>query len=284
MLAANLDVAFLVSGLDHDLNPRRIERYFLLALEGGVTPIVVLNKADVALDLAAAVSEVHRVAAGTRVIVSSALTGEGVDELRGHLGTGQTACLLGSSGVGKSSLVNALLGEQRQAVRSLREDDSRGRHTTTRRELFQLPGGGLLIDTPGLRTVGVIGDEAVLETSFADVHALARRCRFTDCRHQGEPGCAVGPRSRPGAAGRPAGQPPQAGGRAAVGRPACRRAQPASGRATPRSPVSRIMASCRAPQARGRSMRIGRPAHTGWSCPGAPTVPDLRFRTFAGAR
>jgi ribosome biogenesis GTPase len=191
VLAANLDLAFLVSGLDHDLNPRRIERYFLLALGGGVTPVIVLNKADVALDMARAVSEVHRVAPGTRVIVSSALTGEGVDEMRGHLGTGQTACLLGSSGVGKSSLLNAMLGEQRQVVRSLREDDSRGRHTTRHRELFQLADGGLIIDTPGLRSVGVLGDEAVLETSFSDVRTLARRCRFTDCGHQTEPGCAV---------------------------------------------------------------------------------------------
>ncbi len=191
ILAANLDLAFLVSGLDHDLNPRRIERYLLLAMEGGVTPIVVLNKVDIALDLSGAVSEVHAVAAGTRVVVSSALTGVGLDELRSHLRAGLTACLLGSSGVGKSSLANALLGEERQVVRALREDDSRGRHTTSHRELFHLPSGGLLIDTPGLRTVGVLGDAASLATTFADVASFARRCRFSDCGHEGEPGCAV---------------------------------------------------------------------------------------------
>ena len=191
VLAANVDVALLVTSLDHDLNPRRLERYILLAYEGGVTPVVVLNKVDIAMDLPGAVSAVHAVAPGTRVVVSSALTGEGVEELRTRIGPGLTACLLGSSGVGKSSLTNALLGEERQAVRDIRADDSRGRHTTTRRELFPLPGGGMLIDTPGLRSVGVVGDEAALAASFEDVATLARRCRFTDCGHEREPGCAV---------------------------------------------------------------------------------------------
>jgi ribosome biogenesis GTPase len=191
VLATNLDLVFLVSGLDHDLNPRRIERYLLLAIQAGVMPIVVLNKVDIAVDLTRAVSEVHAVASGTRVILSSALTGAGVDELRSHLPPGSTACLLGSSGVGKSSLTNTLLGEDRQVVRALRDDDSRGRHTTTHRELFVIPGGGSLIDTPGLRTVGVLGDEAALESSFEDITDFARRCRFSDCGHDSEPGCAV---------------------------------------------------------------------------------------------
>ena len=183
--------AFLVSGLDHDLNLRRLERYLVLAIDGGVTPIVLLNKVDIALDVDRAVAEVHAVAPGTRVIVSSALTGEGLDEIRAQIDPGSTACLLGSSGVGKSTITNALLGEQRQAVNTIRQDDSKGRHTTSHRELFTLPGGGSLIDTPGLRTVGVMGESASLEASFSDVEALARACRFSDCAHTSEPGCAV---------------------------------------------------------------------------------------------
>lgn len=191
VLAANLDVAFLVSGLDHDLNLRRIERYLMLALDGGVTPIVVLNKVDVAVDLQAAIADVHAVAAGTRVVVTSAVEGSGLAELRSILGSGQTACLLGSSGVGKSTITNALLGEARQAVKTLRDDDSKGRHTTTHRELFALPGGGLLIDTPGLRTVGVLGDGEAVAATFDEIGMLARACRFSDCAHEHEPGCAV---------------------------------------------------------------------------------------------
>jgi ribosome biogenesis GTPase len=191
VLAANVDVAFLVSGLDHDLNPRRIERYLVLANDADVTPVVVLNKVDIALDLSRAVSEVHAIAAGTRVVVSSAIDGTGLDELRDQLGAGHTACLLGSSGVGKSTIVNALLGEERQAVQALREDDSRGRHTTTNRELFVLPGGGLLIDTPGLRAVGVLGEMGSVGSTFGEIESFARGCRFNDCRHQTEPGCAV---------------------------------------------------------------------------------------------
>jgi ribosome biogenesis GTPase / thiamine phosphate phosphatase len=191
VLAANVDLAFLVSGLDHDLNLRRLERYLVLAHDGGLTSIVVLNKVDIALDLEAAVSDVHRIAAGTRVVVASARLGTGIEELRELLGPGTTGCLLGSSGVGKSSIANALLGQERQAVQALREDDSKGRHTTTRRQLFEVPGGGLLIDTPGLRTVGITADEDGLTASFADVDGLARECRFTDCRHGNEPGCAV---------------------------------------------------------------------------------------------
>ncbi len=191
VLAANVDVAFLVSGLDHDLNLRRIERYLVLALDGGVTPVVVLNKVDIARDLQRAVSDVHSVAAGTRVVVTSAIDRTGLEELREYLSPGLTACLLGSSGVGKSTITNALLDEDRQVTRELREDDSRGRHTTTRRELFVLPGGGLVIDTPGLRTVGILGESGSVQATFEEVETLARACRFSDCRHETEPGCAV---------------------------------------------------------------------------------------------
>ena len=191
VLAANVDTAFLVSGLDHDLNLRRIERYLVLAMDGGVTPVVVLNKVDIALDLARAVAEVHNVAAGTRVVVTSAVDGTGVDELQAFLEPGTTACLLGSSGVGKSTLTNAILGEERQVTKQLREDDSKGRHTTTHRELFATPDGGLLIDSPGLRTVGVLGESDSLRATFDEVEGLARQCRFSDCHHEGEPGCAV---------------------------------------------------------------------------------------------
>jgi ribosome biogenesis GTPase len=191
VLAANVDTAFLVSGLDDDLNLRRIERYLVLALDGGVTPVVVLNKVDIALDLSRAVTEVHAVAAGTRVVVTSAVEGTGIDELRSYLDRGTTACLLGSSGVGKSTITNALLGEERQVTQALRSDDSKGRHTTTHRELFAVSGGGLLIDTPGLRTVGVLGESDAVEATFDEVERLTRECRFSDCHHGGEPGCAV---------------------------------------------------------------------------------------------
>lgn len=191
VLAANVDVAFLVSGLDQDLNLRRLERYLVLALEGGVRPVVLLNKADLALDLSRVVADVHAVAAGTRVIVTSAVEGTGLEEVRSCVEPGATACLLGSSGVGKSTITNALLGHEQQATQTLREDDSKGRHTTSHRELFRLAGGGLIIDTPGLRSVGVLGSEGVVEAAFGDVEGLARECRFRDCQHGAEPGCAV---------------------------------------------------------------------------------------------
>lgn len=191
VIAANVDIAFIVSGLDHDLNLRRIERYLVLARDGGIEPVVVLNKADVALDLDAALAAVDDLLDAERLLTISAATGSGMEEIRGLLLPGMTACLLGSSGVGKSTITNALLGEQRQTVRNLRADDSRGRHTTTHRDLFVLAGGALLIDTPGLRTVGVRGDADAVAASFADIEAVAASCRFFDCLHQTEPGCAV---------------------------------------------------------------------------------------------
>jgi ribosome biogenesis GTPase len=184
---------FVVSGLDggRAFNLRRIERYLALARESGATPVVVLNKADVCRDIEACVREAETTAFGAPVYPVSATERIGLDLLRGHLTHGRTAALLGSSGVGKSALVNALLGVERQATFAVREDDRRGRHTTTSREMILLPGGGIIIDTPGMRELRMWGDEDSLADTFEDVAELATQCRFRDCRHQREPGCAI---------------------------------------------------------------------------------------------
>ena len=191
VVAANIDTAFLVSGLDGDLNLRRIERHLAAAWESGAQPVVVLNKTDLVHDLAARVAEVEAIAPGTPVVPLSALVGEGLGALAGWLGEGATVALIGSSGVGKSTLANALLGEERQATATVREADSRGRHTTTHRELVPLPQGALLLDTPGMRELQLWGDHEGLEGAFPDVAVLAGQCRFRDCSHASEPGCAV---------------------------------------------------------------------------------------------
>ena len=179
VLAANVDIAFVVTGLDGDFNLRRLERYLAVAWTGGATPVIVLNKADVARRPAGLRVAAEAVAPGVEVRAISALTGDGVAALADdHLPPGRTAVVLGSSGVGKSTLVNALLGYQRHRTGAVREDDSRGRHTTTHRELVRLPGGALLIDTPGIRSLGVAGASDGLETAFADIADLAAGCRF----------------------------------------------------------------------------------------------------------
>lgn len=190
VLASNIDIVFLVTALDTDLNVRRLERYLTMAWASGATPVVVLSKADLCPDVSAAQAEIEAGAVGVPIHVISDVTGEGFDELRDHLSGNRTVAVLGSSGVGKSTLINHLAGEQRQTVREIR-DDGKGRHTTTRRELIVLPRGGILIDTPGIRELQLWDDADGLDETFGDVASLARSCRFRDCRHEGEPGCAV---------------------------------------------------------------------------------------------
>jgi len=191
VMASNIDLALLVAGLDNDFNLRRIERYLAVAWSSAITPVVVLNKSDLADDVDGRLVAVGAVAPGVATIAVSAWTGAGLDELRGHLRPGATAAILGSSGVGKSTLVNALLGEDRQKTAEVRGSDSRGRHTTTHRELFELPDGALLVDTPGIRALEVLGADEGVEAAFDDVADIAALCRFSDCRHDGEPGCAI---------------------------------------------------------------------------------------------
>ncbi len=191
IVAANVDLLLICCGLDRDFNLRRIERYLTLAYESGVAPLVLLNKADACDDAAESAERVEETAIGVPVIVASALDGRGMDELRMHLGSGRTAALVGSSGVGKSTLINRLLGREELATGATRSADGRGRHTTTRRQLLPLPGGGVIIDTPGMRELALWGEGDAVDGVFADVDALAQRCRFRDCAHDREPGCAV---------------------------------------------------------------------------------------------
>lgn len=191
ILAANVDTVFLVAALTGEFNVRRLERYLTLAWSSGARPVIVLNKADLCEDLDAHLAAVYAIAADVPVHAMSARTGDGLEQLRRYLLPGDTLVLLGSSGVGKSTLTNALMGTDVQLVRDVREDDDRGRHTTTGRQMFTLPSGALLIDTPGLRSVGLWGGEDGLDTTFADIEAIEADCRFSDCRHETEPGCAI---------------------------------------------------------------------------------------------
>jgi len=191
VLAANVDTIFLVAGLNEDFNPRRLERYLTAAWDSGARPVVLLNKADLCDDIEAAIDAISAAAVGVPIHSLSAATGAGLEALAPYLGRGQTVVFLGSSGVGKSTLINRLLGEARQAVREIRAYDGRGRHTTTAREMLALPEGGLVIDTPGLRELELWDDGEGVDHVFADIAALAEECRFRDCQHGSEPGCAV---------------------------------------------------------------------------------------------
>ncbi|HZA41244.1 MAG TPA: ribosome small subunit-dependent GTPase A [Actinomycetota bacterium] len=190
VLAANIDLALVVGGLDRDFNLRRMERYLAVAYAGGAAPVIVLTKADLCDDVDDKRSAVSDIAPGVPIEVISNLTGAGIDGVREHLSKGQTAVVLGSSGVGKSSLINHLLGSDAQRTGAVRRD-GKGRHVTTHRELFLLPGGALIIDTPGIRQLKLWSADEGLPATFEDVEALASQCRFSDCGHESEPGCAI---------------------------------------------------------------------------------------------
>ena len=190
-VAANFDYVFIMQSLNQDFNPKRLERYLTLSWQSGATPVVLLTKADLVEDYWDFLTQVERVAAGVNVHVVSAHTGQGLDRLGAYLQPGKTVVFLGSSGVGKSSLVNALAGEEIMAVSAIREDDSKGRHTTTHRQLIRLQSGVLIIDTPGMRELGMWDVSEGLSDAFSDVEAFLGRCRFSDCKHESEPGCAV---------------------------------------------------------------------------------------------
>lgn len=192
VVAANIDTVFLVSALDRDFNPRRVERYLLLAAQSGARPVIILNKSDIAgTHLDEAVEMIREVSAGAPIHAISAKTASGLDALHPYLDAGETVALLGSSGVGKSSIINALAGLDLLKTRAVRESDSRGRHTSTHRQMVRLPGGALLIDTPGMRELQLWDVGESLNQAFDEIDALAGGCRFRDCRHKTEPGCAV---------------------------------------------------------------------------------------------
>lgn len=191
VLAANIDTVFVVHPIAEEPNLRRIERELSVAWDSGAAPVVVLTKVDISADPDAARAAVESVALGSDVLAMNALSGEGVELLLAYISDHRTAVLIGPSGAGKSTLINALLGEQRQATCEVRVSDGRGRHTTVARELIQMPNGGLLIDTPGLRALGLTGSEEGISSTFPDIEQASRSCRFRDCTHGDEPGCAV---------------------------------------------------------------------------------------------
>ena len=191
VLASNVDIIFIVTSLNQDFNVRRLERYLAIAWESGCTPVVVLNKADLCSDPSVFENDVQNIAPAVPVHSMSGLSGEGIDFLKPYLQNGKTAIFIGSSGVGKSTILNRLTTEPQQRVQSVRESDDRGRHTTTSRQMILLPDGGIVIDTPGMREIGLWDNETGLSKTFLEIEELAKQCRFRNCKHQTEPGCAV---------------------------------------------------------------------------------------------
>ena len=191
VLATNVDVVFVTTAFDHDFNPRRIERYAVTTRQARMEPIVLINKCDLAQPNDPRIQQARDANPSGMILPVSAKTGEGLETVTFYLEEGKTGIFLGSSGVGKSTILNALLGRNVQKTESVRLSDSRGRHTTTTRQMFQLPDGGLIIDTPGLREIQLWAEESALPDVFTDIAQLARSCRYNDCQHKSEPGCAV---------------------------------------------------------------------------------------------
>jgi ribosome biogenesis GTPase len=189
--AVNVDTVFLIQGLDHDFNLRRTERYLVMAWESGAQPVIILAKADLCSDVEEKLGQVELIAPGVAVHAISSLQNQGIEQLNPYLSPGQTVAFLGSSGAGKSTLINRLLGQEKQKVQEVREDDSHGRHTTTYRELIELPSGACLIDTPGMRELQLWSTGEGLQDAFTDIASLSASCRFDDCLHDTEPDCVV---------------------------------------------------------------------------------------------
>lgn len=191
IVASNIDTVFIVNSLNNDFNPRRMERYLLLAWESGANPVIVLSKADLCENLEELIAATEEVAIGVPIHAVSTFTSQGMEELKQYFGEGQTVALMGSSGVGKSSIINHLLGSDVQKVKELRHDGQKGQHTSTHREIFILPEGGLIIDTPGMREIQLWDADSGLQEAFEDIETLADQCFFRNCLHEEEPRCAV---------------------------------------------------------------------------------------------